>query len=144
MKKYRNPAATAHSHSADAKLPDLTPAPNISITLRSCVLKTAVWRTEFVTTHKHTHRKFSMRKQLSAENNLKRESFTKGNFSKYYEGDPLAKGPYFIFRVSSYKLCKECVEICHVKIRLSIDNTHNAIYYRLILNNKCQIKQICN
>jgi hypothetical protein len=36
---------------ADAKLPDLTPAATISIPLSACVLKSPVWRTEFVTTH---------------------------------------------------------------------------------------------
>jgi hypothetical protein len=37
------------SHSADAKLPDLTPSATISIPLSACVLKAPVWRTEFVT-----------------------------------------------------------------------------------------------
>ena len=45
FKKYRSPKATAHSHSAVAKLPDLTPAPTISIPLSVRVLKSAVWRT---------------------------------------------------------------------------------------------------
>ena len=55
FKKYCRPEATAHSHSADAKLPDLTPALTVYIPLSACVLKSPVRRTEFVTTHTHTH-----------------------------------------------------------------------------------------
>jgi hypothetical protein len=39
------------SNSADAKLPDLTPAATIYIPLSAFVLKSPVWRTKFVTTH---------------------------------------------------------------------------------------------
>jgi hypothetical protein len=39
------------SHSADAKLTDLTPPLTISIPLSACGLKSTVWRTDIVTTH---------------------------------------------------------------------------------------------
>jgi len=42
FEKYRCPEATAHSHLADAKLPDLTPAPTVSIPLNACALKSKV------------------------------------------------------------------------------------------------------
>jgi len=45
--------------------------------------------------------------------------------------DPLAKGPYFRVEDNSYKLCWECVEICHVKFLLPLDNTHHATNYRV-------------
>jgi len=53
FKKYRCPESTAHSHSPDAKLRELTLAPTILVLLSGCVLKSPVWRTEFVTTHTH-------------------------------------------------------------------------------------------
>jgi hypothetical protein len=76
LKKYCCPEATAHSHSADTKLPDLMPAPTISIPLNVCVLNSQVWSTEFVTTHAT---KSVITPKVSAENNLKRGSLTKGN-----------------------------------------------------------------
>jgi len=51
FKKYCCPGATAHSHSAEAKIPDLTPAATISIPLSACVLKPPSWPTEFVAPH---------------------------------------------------------------------------------------------
>jgi len=41
--------ATAHSLSANYKLPDLTPARTITIPLSASVVKSLLWRTEFVT-----------------------------------------------------------------------------------------------
>ena len=55
FKKYRSPEATDHRYSADAKLPDLTPVPTLSLPLTACVLKFGVWRTEFFIPHTHTH-----------------------------------------------------------------------------------------
>ena len=83
FKKYRYPEAIAHSLSADAKFPDLTPAPTITIPLSTCVLKSPVWHTEFLTTHKQ--RKVSLHGKLPKENNLTRETLTKGNISKFYK-----------------------------------------------------------
>jgi len=84
--KYRCPAATPHRHAADAKLPDLMSVPTVSIPLSACVLKSPVWRTEFVTTHTHPpKRKMLFHRKLSAQNNVRRESLTKGNISKHYK-----------------------------------------------------------
>ena len=64
--------ATVHSQSEDAKHPDLTPSPTISISLSASVLKSPVWRTEFVTRHTQ-NQEVSLHRKLSAENYLRRE-----------------------------------------------------------------------
>jgi hypothetical protein len=83
FKKYRFPEPTAHSNSADANLQDLMSDPTISIPFSASVLKFPVWGTAFVTPLHSSIPLSTM--QVSAENNLQRESLNTGSISKCYK-----------------------------------------------------------
>jgi hypothetical protein len=78
--------AIAHIHSADVNLPDLTRASTILFAFSACVLKFPVQHSAFVskppTPHIHTQIQCPA---ISADNNVRRKSFTKIKISNYFK-----------------------------------------------------------
>ena len=83
FRKYRFPEATAHSNAAGANFADKTSAPTISIPFSACVLKFPMWGTAFVTPHPSSFPLSKM--QVSAENNMQRESLNTVSISNCYK-----------------------------------------------------------